>query len=248
MIGSVNTGGGGKTFAYILAIYTEGSDCTCSNGVKTKTAKDQSGSYLFSIPASGVWTVTATDGTNTRSSSIVVSEAGRVYEALIPYEIILYKPGMYLTDFNIGFNNANIPVALPENATTKIYFNLPSASSTSRRSWICTKNFIDLTSYSQIVVQYTHTRSYAYNGSYTGIFVILDEEPVFRNTGFVDNSIASAYRSYTESSGTYYDGTWTIDVSEINEFAKIVAVIGQNNSGSVVNRYGEMNINSFKIT
>lgn len=74
MIGTTNVGGGGSVIAFISVTYPAGSTCTCTNGVKTLTAKNTSGTYVFSISDPGTWTVTATDGTNTESQEIVVSE------------------------------------------------------------------------------------------------------------------------------------------------------------------------------
>lgn len=66
--------GGAKAFAVIGVTYPAGSTCTCTEGSKTLKLKDTSGQGFFLIPYAGTWTVTATDGTNTKSESITVAE------------------------------------------------------------------------------------------------------------------------------------------------------------------------------
>lgn len=88
-------GGGGSTklFAAIGVTYPEGSTVTCTNGAKTLTAKTTTGQWLFAIPEAGTWTVTATDGTNSKSQSVSITTEGQLESVELSYEHILFKAG-----------------------------------------------------------------------------------------------------------------------------------------------------------
>jgi len=81
----ITLGGGG--YASIVVEYPAGSTCTCSNGTKTFTAKDTSGTAVFSIPSNGLWAVTATDDTNTQSRTVTISYKGQGELVYINYSI-----------------------------------------------------------------------------------------------------------------------------------------------------------------
>lgn len=81
----ITLGGGG--YATIVVEYPAGSTCTCSNGTKTFTAKDTSGTAVFSIPSNGLWAVTATDGTNTQSRTVTISYKGQGEFVYINYSL-----------------------------------------------------------------------------------------------------------------------------------------------------------------
>lgn len=85
-IGRTNTGGGGgSSFAFIVATYPSGSTCTCTNGTKTLKAKDTSGSFVFHIPSKGTWTVSCTNGTNTKSTSVSITTEGQRNAVTLSY-------------------------------------------------------------------------------------------------------------------------------------------------------------------
>lgn len=120
-IGRVNTGGSGKLFAVIAVTYPEGSVCTCSNGLKTLRAKDAGGSFIFAIPEAGTWTVTCTDGTNTKSESVEITTEGQSVSVELSYGLWLYKDGdtcdsvtggwtsfTESSDNRVNFNSENI--------------------------------------------------------------------------------------------------------------------------------------------
>lgn len=87
----VSRGGGtGKLFAAIGVTYPEGSTLTCTDGTKTLKAKTTTGQWVFSIPCTGTWTVTATDGTNTKSRSVEITEESQVEILELFYELVLF--------------------------------------------------------------------------------------------------------------------------------------------------------------
>lgn len=86
-IGRTNVGGGGKAFAVISATYPAGSTCTCTNGTKTLKAKETSGSFLFLIPEAGAWTVSCTDGTDTTSKNVDITEQYQTENVILSYRV-----------------------------------------------------------------------------------------------------------------------------------------------------------------
>ena len=93
IINMTGSGGSGKLFAAISVTYPEGSVCTCSDGVKTLTAKNTSGLYLFSIPYAATWIVTATDGTETATKTVEIISEGQSISIELTYGMWLYKTG-----------------------------------------------------------------------------------------------------------------------------------------------------------
>lgn len=85
--------GSGTPYAVIGATYPAGSTCTCTNGTRTVTLKDTSGTGLFKIPYAGTWTVTATNGTDTVSQSVTISVKGQVETVTLDYGLYIIKNG-----------------------------------------------------------------------------------------------------------------------------------------------------------
>lgn len=63
--------------ASIAVTYPEGSTCTCSDGTTTLTAPDTSGSYTFTIPNVGTWTVNYTQGEDSDSRTVAITTNGQ---------------------------------------------------------------------------------------------------------------------------------------------------------------------------
>lgn len=82
-------GGAGKLYAAIGVEYPAGSACTCTNGTKTLKAKDTSGKWVFAIPEAGKWTVTATDGTNSKSVDVEITTQGQSEKVVLSYQLVL---------------------------------------------------------------------------------------------------------------------------------------------------------------
>lgn len=86
-------GGTSKAYAVIGVTYPAGSTCTCTDGTKTLTLKDTSGQGLFIIPYAAIWTVTATNGTNTKSQSVEITTEGQIISVTLSYELVLFDNG-----------------------------------------------------------------------------------------------------------------------------------------------------------
>lgn len=107
-------GGGGtsKAFAVIGVTYPAGSVCTCSDGAKTLSLKDTSGHGFFLIPYAGTWTVTATDGTNTKSESVEITSEGQTVSVDLHYIFYIFKSGVGAKVELQTFEQANASVTI----------------------------------------------------------------------------------------------------------------------------------------
>lgn len=82
-------GGSGDVYAFIIVSYPAGSTCAASNGTKTLTAPDTSGSVVFDIPTPSstpeAWTVTATNGVNTATQTVSITYNGQSVSVNLAY-------------------------------------------------------------------------------------------------------------------------------------------------------------------
>lgn len=90
MIGRTNAGGVGKLFSVIAVSYPAGSVCTCTDGTKTLTAKDTSGTALFHVPNTGTWTVSCTDGSRTASQPVSITAENQSVNVALVYEFYIF--------------------------------------------------------------------------------------------------------------------------------------------------------------
>ena len=90
MIGKTNVAGM-KLFAAISVDYPEGSQLTCSDGKRTFSAENSSGQWVFAIPRPGTWTVTATNGTDTKSQSVSITTEGQFESVQLSYALVLFN-------------------------------------------------------------------------------------------------------------------------------------------------------------
>lgn len=79
-----------EPYAVIGVTYPAGSVCTCTNGSKTLTAKDTSGTAMFTIPEAGTWTVKAVKGSQTKSQAVSITAEGQVETVKLTYELVLF--------------------------------------------------------------------------------------------------------------------------------------------------------------
>lgn len=76
----INHAGGGSSFAAIIQVtYNAGAICTCSNGGRTLTASDTSGTAVFKVPVRGTWVVAVTKGSASATKSVEVVSDGALY-------------------------------------------------------------------------------------------------------------------------------------------------------------------------
>lgn len=79
--------------ATIAVTYPSGSTVTCSDGVTTLTATTTTGSYTFTVPNSGTWAVTCTDGSSSDSEDVSITADGQTVSVTLAYGLYLYNNG-----------------------------------------------------------------------------------------------------------------------------------------------------------
>ena len=100
-----NRRGGAKLFAAIGVTYPAGSTLTCTNGTSTLKAKTTTGQWVFAIPKAGTWTVTVTDGTNSKSQSVSITKEGQFESVELSYAYVIFDEINGLADgVTIGEN------------------------------------------------------------------------------------------------------------------------------------------------
>ena len=60
--------------------------CTCSNGTTTLTAPNTTGSYTFTVPSAGTWTVKSTNGTDTAQQAVSITTSGQSASVTLSYK------------------------------------------------------------------------------------------------------------------------------------------------------------------
>lgn len=191
----VRRGGGGigKLFAAIGVEYPAGSECSCSNGTKTLKAKDTSGKWLFAIPEAGTWTVTATDGTNSKSVDVEIGEQGQSLSATLSFELTLYDAGNEYTEITGGWTVSG-------SASLKsTYINCVASAQNQANAY--TTNMIDLTPFTTLHITISSVS--------TDLFVGVPS--VIKSTVEATKNGASHKIQPTRA------GTHTLDISSVNE-------------------------------
>lgn len=156
-------GGTSKTYAVIGVTYPTGSNCTCTDGAKTLKLKNTSGQGIFLIPYAATWTVTATNGTNTKSQSVEITTEGQIISVTLSYGLFLFDGGdntgvtggWTYTITDTGFGSTDVR---PDNLTvgTTLYWfpgrgwNSEGTDQKNKNGYAHTKNKIDVTNYNTI--------------------------------------------------------------------------------------------------
>ena len=149
-------GGGTKLFAAIGVTYPVGSTLTCTNGTKTLTAKNTSGQWVFAIPEIGIWTVTATDGSDTASEAVQITAEGQSVSVELSYYTNYYKLGDVCSDITGGY----IFLRDSNSSSLKITFNadnmqMQGVYNATRHEALATANKVDLTKINTLYLEYT---------------------------------------------------------------------------------------------
>lgn len=139
--------------ATIAVTYPAGSTCTCTNGSTVLTAPDTGGSYTFTVPSTGTWTVSCTDGTKTASKTVSITTDGQTASVTLIYQLVLYNAGDKNLDVtggyeDIGTSNVNFPITETDNS---VKFSSPRGDFHRWRS----KNIIDFSQISTITANWT---------------------------------------------------------------------------------------------
>lgn len=72
----------------ITVSYPSGSTCTCSDGTTTLKDSGTSGSYSFTIPNLGTWTVTCSNGIESATATVSITSEGQTESVILSYNQI----------------------------------------------------------------------------------------------------------------------------------------------------------------
>lgn len=181
--------------ATITVTYPAGSTCTCSNGSTVYTAGNTSGSWTFTVPRAGTWTVTSTNGSQTKSQAVSITTSGQAASVTLSYIQYLFESGTgALVNWTaIGYSG------LSDCTITNEYIR-GNASFGNYYPGFGTSDAIDLTGYTTL-----HCTARAYNTAvYAAIRMTLAVQKP-KNTTVSSTQVTSADYS-----------TFTLDVSKLN--------------------------------
>ena len=143
--------------ATISVTYPEGATCTCSNGSTTLTAADTSGSYTFTVPFAGDWTVACIDGTEYTSSVVSITEEGQVESVTLNFILYLFSSGDQCKSITGGWSSVSY-----DGSTAGVPINFAS-SGTDGTAAHYTVNAISLQKYKALY--FSGNISYWYSGN-----------------------------------------------------------------------------------
>ena len=183
--------GGAKAFAVIGVTYPAGSVCTCTDGSKTLKLKDTSGQGFFLIPYAGTWTVTATDGTNTKSESVEITSEGQNENVTLNYSVEIFNGGAIVPFTTIEKPHGKVTVG------ETILFEIGATAYTT--------DALDITDYDRVVFEGSFSQVVNSNGdkSRAGVTTVT---PHANDTNQM--YVASAKLDTT-------NGEWMVDISAL---------------------------------
>lgn len=185
-------------YAVIAVAYPSGSICTCTDGTKTLSLKDTSGQGFFLIPYAATWTVTASDGTNTKFESVEITSEGQSVSVTLSYELLLFNGGVV--------EPWTVISAKPTATISDTIYLYASDPDTPVVSAVRTTNQIDLSGYSEL--KYTVTE----NKMEKNAFMCVTSSTKAPITAGIPNTVTSSVVAYGQPSST---GTYSVDISSV---------------------------------
>ncbi len=204
--------------ATIGVTYPDGSTCTCSDGTTTQTAPDTTGSYTFTVPNAGEWTVTATDGNKTKDATVDITTDGQSKSVTLSYETYYYNKGDLCTVVTGGWAKTGTGGSLTFNTASMTL----KANSFQNATDASTKNKVSLDNIKTLYFSVKSATSYPTGYPRVGI----------ATTNNPDSSEASKWTASKTLSSSSSFKTVSIDVSSLTG-SYYIAVGGYNgDSGS----------------
>ena len=150
--------------ATINVSYPEGSSCTATDGVTTLTAPDTGGTWACIVPNAGTWTVTATDGSESKSETAEITTDGQSVSVSIDYGFDLYTAGDECLAVTGGWVTGSTGKGTHSVQKLDSGMHMKCVQGNSDVSddvGVRTSSKVNLTGYSQLTIQYRIiTRSY----------------------------------------------------------------------------------------
>lgn len=160
-----------SSYATIAVTYPAGSSCTCTNGTIILNDSDTNGEVVFAIPEAGNWTVSCSNGTDSKSQSVSIISKGQCEEVILLYKKYLFKAGEGVvadwTCLKGGYTGANASASsLTLSGGTSWYWSATAA--------VTSNNTIDLSGYNKLVVD-VQTNMAATSDAYAWVGVSADK-------------------------------------------------------------------------
>lgn len=155
MVGKSNVAGT-KLFAAIGVTYPAGSTLTCTNGTSTLKAKTTTGQWVFAIPKAGTWTVTATDGTNSKSQSVSITSAGQFESVKLSFQLILFDGGDNAAVTGTWDADGHGSPTAAVGTTVGLDINTSGEAYQVKPFIVATKNTIDMSGYTKLCATITN--------------------------------------------------------------------------------------------
>ena len=152
MIIPVTIGKGGESaFAYIVTNFpTTATSCTCSNDGTVLEADAEGlvrGQFVFEVPAAGAWTVTISNGTDTKSENVNITTKGSIENVVLKFNLYILINGSSDYEFS-GYQGRAVSFTDGEIVTT---------STGSQTSPFCFKTGINIDEWSTLVFKVKNT-------------------------------------------------------------------------------------------
>lgn len=212
-------GSSAKVYAVIGVTYPTGSTCTCTDGVKTLTAKDTTGKVLFVIPSAGTWTVKAVSGSKSTSKTVSITAEGQVETVVLTYEFFIFKNGSGLTS---GYSVAGSGGNVSKNSISW------SGSSSDGGISVYIKPAVALNDYSKLCVDFEC--SYNWGGDYGmgfGVGTDAAAATTINNTNWTAKVTSTAQ-------GAIARNTVQCDISALMD-SEYIKIVGSYSAGKVYN-------------
>lgn len=204
-----------KLFAVIAVTYPVGSILTCTDGTKTFKAKNKTGSWIFSVPYSGTWTVLATEGEKTSYKTVEISKENEAISVVLAFELVLYNMGNEQTSVTGGWQTVGLQYTENYQSVAPTVTNLEThlevkidPTGVWRSGAHITRNMIDLTNYNTLEVE-----GYGqWTDQYCGVDIVALPNLETYWSGHPRASVPSgttnqkAYLDISECRGNYYIG------------------------------------------
>ena len=176
--------------ATINITYPAGSACTATDGVTTLPAPNTSGTWACVVPNAGTWTITATKGSQSKSTNVSITTNGQSISVTLAYQVVLFNGTSFDDELTGGWNKSN------SNCTVSGgYLHIYGSG------YVTSKKKVDLSPYTSI--KFTVSNFSSDNASKT-------------DSG-IDVSKVNDQSSYVAYYSVKKNGTYSLDVSSLNE-------------------------------
>ena len=209
--------------ATITVTYPAGSTCTCSDGNSTLTATSTSGTYTFTVHNTGTWTVSCTDGTDSDSEEVVITDDGQSESIELKYwNGELYDSGNEYAGWSYAPLRYNAVAAVAPTVTRNATSIMITSANEVGGAFVYNEA-IDVTGFSTLTLDGTLTTAYA-------AYPQLASLNVWRELGDTIDDDLIARVGYNSAS------VHTIDLTEVTGFVRIGLFVWGMNGAITMNR------------